>query len=353
MKQKLSKFRRIGFLILALAVIIAVVGIYQNAHPSTVRAIGDLNVDWGVGVPEEGPIFVVNNMMPGESESRSVSVENVGGVVRPVGVRGVETIEPGNLATVLDFVISEGVTDLYGGSSTGPKTLQQFFDESAAPTGIFLSNLNPAPNPGSSTTYTFKVTFDPNAGNEFQNTQVIFDLIIGIFVEAPAECSGITFSGPPIFGTSGKDHLVGTPGNDLIFGLEGDDSINGNNGDDCIVGGEGNDYLRSNNGNDVILGESGDDSLKGNNGNDRLIGGDGSDSLEGENGDDYLDGGNGNDSLEGGNGNDILLGGAGDDSLKGGNGDDSLDGGPDIDSLKGGAGIDTCLNGESTKTCES
>ncbi|OGY26446.1 MAG: hypothetical protein A2Z24_00330 [Candidatus Woykebacteria bacterium RBG_16_44_10] len=346
MKKK-EIFRRIFVFTLAVVVIVAVVVIYQNNRPSTVRAVGDLNVDWGV--TDGQPIFVVSNAMPGDIETRTVSVTNGGSEVRPVGVRGVKTSETGSLATILDFVVSEGGSDLYGGtSSTGPKTLQQFFDESAGINGIFLSNLNP----GDSTTYTFKVTFDPAAGNPFQGKEVIFDLIIGISVEVPAECSGISFSGSPIFGTSGKDNLVGTPNNDLIFGFEGDDSINGNYGDDCIVGGEGNDSIRGNNGNDVILGQGGDDALKGNNGNDRLIDSDGSDSLEGENGDDYLDGGNGDDSLKGGNGIDTLFGGADDDSLKGGNGDDSLDGGPGIDSLKGEDGIDTCLNGESTKTCE-
>ena len=349
MKKKLVKFRRIGFLVLALVVIVAVVMIYQNAHPSTVKAVGDLNVDWGVGVPEEGPIFVVNNILPGDGESRTVSVKNDGGVVRPVGVRGVKTSETGSLATVLDLVISEGGTPLYGGTSpTGPKTLEEFFTESAGINGIFLSNLNPS----ASTNYTFKVTFDPAAGNPFQGKEIIFDLVIGITVEVPAECSGIDFSGPPIYGTSGTDHLVGTPGNDLIFGFEGSDSINGNNGDDCLVGGDQSDSLKGNNGDDVLLGQGGTDSLKGNNGNDNLYGGEGTDGLEGGEGSDYLDGGTEGDSLKGGAGNDTLFGREGDDSLKGGEGDDNLDGGPGVDSLKGEDGTDTCLNGESTKTCE-
>ena len=330
--------RKIITLILALAVIGASATIYQAGQPSTVRAVGDLTIDWGV--PSGNLIFVINNFAPGDTESRSVLVTNDGTSMRPVGVRGVKTSETGSLATVLDFVISEGGTDLYGGTSgAGPKTLAQFFDDSSDINGIFLLNLNPS----ESKTITFKATFNETAGNDFQGKEVIFDLVIGISVEVPTECAGITFNGPPIFGTSGKDNLVGTPGNDLIFGFEGDDSINGNNGNDCIVGGEGNDSIRGNNGNDVILGGSGNDALKGNNGNDRLIGGDGLDSLEGENGDDYLDGGAGSDSLKGGNGNDILSGGLG---------DDYLDGGPGSDSLKGEEGVDKCLNGENVKTCE-
>src|SRR3989344_5823387 len=334
MKRK-NVFRKVFTYILALAVIIAVVNIYQNNRSSMVRAIGDLSVDFGVA--EGDPIFVLNNMLPADTESRSAAVTNNGSAPREVKVKAVVQSETGNISTVLSIVISEGVTDLYGGSSpTGPKHLSDFFTESG-PSGIPLSTING----GDSTTYTFKVTFDAEAGNEFQGKEVVFDLIIGIGGsdgEVPAECAQIAFDGEPIYGTSTGDHLVGTPGNDLIFGLGGGDSINGNNGDDCIVGGDGGDGLRGNGGNDVILGGNGSDSLKGNNGNDHLIGGEGSDGLDGGNQDDILDGGNGSDGLQGGNGNGTLPGGSGSDGLKGGNGDDRLDGGAGSDGLNGGPG---------------
>ena len=339
-------FRKTFIYILAVAVIIAVINIQQNAQPTTVRAIGDLSVNFGV--PEGEPIFVINNMLPADTESREAVVTNGGSEPQMIMVKGVKQTETGNISTVLRFVINENGTDLYGGSSaTGPKHLSDFFAETA-------SNEIPLSILGSkgTTTYTFTVTFDPETGNPFQGKQVIFDLIIGTAGEVPAECAAIKFDGEPIYGTSGGDSLNGTPDNDLIFGFEGGDSINGNNGDDCIVGGSGNDSLRGNNGNDVILGQGGSDSIKGNNGDDRLYGGEGSDGLEGEEGNDYLDGGTGSDSLKGGNGNDTMFGREGSDGLKGGAGDDYLDGGPDSDSLKGEDGIDTCLNGESVKTCE-
>ena len=348
MKKK-DVFRRIFTYVLALAVIIAVVNIYQNNRPSMVRAIGDLSVDFGV--PEGDPIFILNNMLPADTESRSADVTNNGSEPLDVKVKAVVQSETGNISTVLSFVISENGTDLYGGSSpTGPKHLSDFFTESGT-AGIPLSSING----GDSTTYTFKVTFDAEAGNEFQGKGVVFDLIIGIGGsddEVPAECAQITFDGEPIYGTSTGDHLVGTPGNDLIFGSGGGDSISGGSGDDCIVGGDGGDFLRGNNGNDVILGGNGGDSIKGNNGEDKLYGGDGSDSLDGGNQDDILDGGNGSDGLQGGNGKDTLFGGSGSDGLKGGNGDDYLDGGDGNDGLKGGPGIDTCINGEGVESCE-
>ena len=349
MKKKIV-FRRIFTYVLALAVIIAVVNIYQNNRPSMVRAIGDLSVDFGV--PEGDPIFVIDNMLPADTESRTAAVTNNGSEPLDVKVKAVVQSETGNISTVRRVIISEGATDLYGGSSpTGPKHLSDFFTESA-PASIPLSSING----GDSTTYTFEVTFDAEAGNEFQGKGVVFDLIIGIGGsdgEVPAECAQITFNGEPIYGTSTGDHLVGTPGNDLIFGLGGGDSINGNGGDDCLVGGDGGDGLRGNNGNDVLLGGNDSDSIKGNNGEDKLYGGEGSDSLDGGNQDDILDGGAGSDGLQGGNGDDTLLGGPGSDGLKGGNGNDYLDGGEGNDGLKGGPGLlDTCINGEGVESCE-
>ena len=288
-------------------------------------------------------------MAPGDMETRSVFITNDANSIRPVGVRGAKTSETGDLSTVLDLIISESGTDIYGGTSTtGPKTLGEFFDDSSGANGIFLSNFDPS----DSKTYSFKATFKEDAGNEFQDTSIVFDLIIGLSVEVPEECSDISLDGDPIFGTAGGDNLVGTSGNDLIFGFGGGDSIKGRGGDDCIIGGGAGDSLKGQAGNDVLMGGDGGDSLKGGNGDDHLIGGSGSDSLKGGNGEDILEGGSGNDGLKGGNGNDVLMGGDGSDSLKGNNGDDSLDGGDGNDGLKGGPGIDTCINGESVKTCE-
>lgn len=349
--KKFRTARKITTLLIALVVIIAVINIYQNNRPSMVRAVGDLTVDFGVLSPD--PIFVLDNMLPADTESRSVGVTNNGSEPRDVKVKAVPQSETGNISTVLSIIISEGPIDLYGGSSSsGPKHLSDFFTESAAD-GIPLSTVNGGDS--NSTTYIFKVTLDAAAGNPFQGKEIIFDLIIGIGGsdgEVPAECAGIEFDGEPIYGTSSRDRLVGTPGNDLIFGFGGSDSIKGRGGDDCLVGGDGSDSLKGQDGNDVLLGGDGSDSLKGGNGDDHLIGGEGSDSLKGGNGNDVLEGNGGSDSLKGGNGNDILLGGAGNDSLKGNNGDDTLDGGDGSDGLKGGPGTDTCINGPSIKTCE-
>lgn len=354
MKNKISKaFLRIKIRLLKiLAIAIGIALIFNLALPnflhdkSNVQAVGDLNVIWGV--PDGDPIFVVNNMAPGDMELRSVDVQNNAPSFRPVGVRGVKTAEVGDLSTVLDFVISESGTDLYGGTSpTGTKTLDEFFTESAGPDGIFLSNLAS----GASTTYTFKVTFQESAGNPFQNTQVVFDLIIGISIDLPEACDQIDLLPTPIIGTSKAETLTGTPGNDLIMGLEGADRINGNNGDDCILGGSGADSINGNNGSDAIFGEQHADTIHGNNGNDLIVGGTGADTLKGENGEDHLIGNEAADTLDGGNQNDVLEGNEAADTLRGGNGDDNIDGGAGIDTANGNAGIDICV-AETETNCE-
>lgn len=339
------KKRILKILIPLLVIVFALVqngGLNLFNKDITVRANGDLTITWGV--PAGDPIFVVTNMLPGDMEERSVDVENNASVAKSVGVRGVKTSETGNLSSTLSIVIMEGATTLYG-----PVNLNQFFSDSAGPDGIPLSTLGP----GDTTTYTFKVTFDEGAGNEFQDKEVIFDLIIGIAIAVPEECRHIEFTGSPIFGTEHNDHITGTNGNDLIFGFEGNDTINGNNGNDCIVGGSGNDRLHGNNGSDVILGQEGNDEIHGNNNEDLLIGGAGNDTIHGNNDNDVISGGEGNDNLMGENGMDLINGEGGNDRVDGGNNNDTLDGGiGDKDHGDGKNGTDQCSNFESKRNCE-
>jgi len=329
---------------------------------STARAVGDLNVDWGV--PDGQPIFVVPNFLPGDSETRIVQIINGASIIKSVGVRGKKINELKDLADVLDFRISEGGADLYGGTA-GEKTLTDFFAESSGLDGIELFSVGP----GETKTIDFTVSFPESAGNEFQNASIVFDIIIGIAIEVPEECRNIRFSGNPIFGTERRDVLNGTNGNDLIFAFEGNDVVNSSNGDDCLVGGLGNDILHGSNGRDVIFGDEGDDRIDGSNGddllfggsgndtidasngNDRVEGGDGNDKIDGNNGDDTIYGGAGNDVIDGGNGNDFVSAESGDDKLTGKNGSDTLIGGDGHDWIDGGLGVDTC-EAEIKKNCE-
>ncbi len=309
-------------------------------------AAGGLTVDWGV--PAGQPLFDVLNFLPGDEEQREITIENGTDSVQSVGVRSLKTSEIGALADVLEMTISQNGVDLYGGS-LGVKTLSQFFNDSAGPDGLFLFNLNPA----ESRKVKFSVKFLESAGNEFQQTSVVFDLVIGAspsIPEIPQECRHLRFD-KIIYGTSRRDILHGTNGNDLIFGLEGNDEIEGSNGNDCLVGGDGNDRIYGSNGNDVILGGLGNDYLDASNGSDLVKGGAGNDEIEGSNGEDRIFGEEGNDEINAGNGNDYVEGGGGEDTMRGGNGNDILLGGSEYDIARGDLGNDRC-EAEKKYKCE-
>ncbi len=161
--------------------------------------------------------------------------------------------------------------------------------------------------------------------------------------------------GNHVVGTPGNDILEGTPGPDVICGLGGNDSIDARGGDDVILGGRGIDLARGGGGNDSISagggndnarGGAGDDDMFGRTGNDSMLGGGGRDAIKGNKGLDTLHGNRHDDTLEGGDGDDLLNGNQGDDTLRGGDHDDDLNGGRGSDACRGGGGRDTERNCE-------
>ncbi len=81
----------------------------------------------------------------------------------------------------------------------------------------------------------------------------------------PPTCFGLTativMTAPgTVYGTAGRDVIVGTPGNDVIYGLAGDDVICGMGGNDMIYGGDGNDRISGMAGTDTVDGGRGLDS---------------------------------------------------------------------------------------------
>lgn len=82
----------------------------------------------------------------------------------------------------------------------------------------------------------------------------------------------------PIYGTNGRDTLLGNNGNNTIYGLNGNDILSGGNGNDRLGGGGGDDILFGGRGNDYMHGASGDDNIYGVHGGlDRMRGGAGQD----------------------------------------------------------------------------
>ncbi len=306
---------------------------------STVRAVGDLSVDWGV--TEGNPIFSITNMAPGQTENRTVVITNSSTNGKPVSIKGIKTFESGGLSTIIDFEIKDGLISLYS------NTLDQFFNDTNAINGIELFLISP----NQTKTLTFTATFRDSADNNFQNQSVVFDLVVGIAFDIPQECQQITFSQPPIFGTDNNDNLRGTNKNDLIIAFDGNDKVDASNGDDCIITGAGKDNIDASNGDDIILAGSGNDEVDASNGDDFIFGEEGNDTINGSNGIDNIFGGEGGDVLNGKNGDDNIEGGNGNDKLIGGSGNDTLLGEDGNDSAKGDLGIDHC-QAETKSNCE-
>ena len=309
-------------LVILSLIVVAVLLIQNNGFglfdTQKAYAIGDLTVDW-----DTDPLFNYSNIAPGFNVTKNVNVANGAPTPRPVGARGILTSDSGNLRSVMQIEIKEGVNILYS------NTLENFFTDSADPNGVLLSTLNN----GANTDYSFKTTFDESAGNNFQNQTIIFDLQIGISVDLPSSCDNITFNGNIMFGTAGADALTGGSKNDLIIGFEGNDVLSGGGGNDCLVGGSGQDILNGGSGNDIHDGGPQNDIINGGSGNDQI------------------DGGLGNDQIDAGSDNDTVLGNDGNDNISGGSGNDNLTGGIGTDRIRGGSGMDTC-DGETEFTCE-
>lgn len=191
---------------------------------NNVKAFGDLVVNFHVPVGD--PIFVVENMLPGDDESRNIDVTNGGTVPRQVKIKGVRTGGVGadpKLETILNFTIKEGVNNLYGtGSPTGPKTLQDFFTDTSGPNGILLGILNP----GAGKTYVLKAEFPGSAGNEFQNKSVIFDITFDNFQGGHIVINEVFYNVDAAHGLdSPKDRgIVGVNGNNVTLLIQGNGS---------------------------------------------------------------------------------------------------------------------------------
>jgi Ca2+-binding RTX toxin-like protein len=409
--QRIFKFSLAASLFVSLSVA-AYFQYRASMGPNRVEAAGNLTITYNA-VPLSGPIFTVVNMLPGDCEQRSVTVANSASQVTQIAVRSLNENNPNNMASVLDWRVSTGATDLYGGSHVnGTKTLQDFFTLSQVPDSVALGNVSA----NSSVDYVFTACFDQNAGNQYQNAFVQFDLVFGEIIEItptpiatpsptitqgptptptsppialPAECKmleGIITK--VVYGTSGDDDIRGTMASELFIMYEGDDEVDGGGGHDCIIGGPGNDELDGGTGNDVLVGGegvneldggdnddllyggnegdelrggAGDDTIYAGSGNDEVDGGSGNDTIYAGEGDDEIDAGAGNDlvyagpgndTIKGGSGNDTIWGGSGNDNIKGGSGNDWINGEAGFDNLNGDSGTDTCLEGEVVSACE-
>jgi hypothetical protein len=145
-------------------------------------------------------------------------------------VKGVRTGGIGGdpkLETVLDIVINDGTSDLYGGSA-GRKTVAEFFADSAGPDGIQLGTLAS----GGSRTYSFVVSFPSTVGNDFQGKSVVFDLTFGDGTEptpTPTNTPTLTLTPTPTVSVTPTPTGTGNLCGDIKVDIHGNGSgsVNG------------------------------------------------------------------------------------------------------------------------------
>ena len=122
------------------------------------------------------PLFEESGIMPGDTARRVLRVENqgscdCGSINVNIYDEQLSPTTPASFPSDLFTVIKNGATDVYGvrdGSkkASSAKDLQNAYNEN-----ISLGSLNP----GQAKSFDWLVTFDPLAGNEYQNARTQFD----------------------------------------------------------------------------------------------------------------------------------------------------------------------------------
>ena len=175
MFKNIFKNNKKSFLIITAVVLMAGIVTVKNIFfPSYVEARDNLVITFHVA----SPLFKILNMAPGEEITRSAEVYSRNESRKAIYIKGIKTdgdeIDP-KIENALFVTIKNGNKSIYGeGSATGTKTLAQFFDESRR--GLTLGTLKKRTNKK----YDINVSFDNNAGNEYQAKSLFFDLEFGV-----------------------------------------------------------------------------------------------------------------------------------------------------------------------------
>ena len=142
---------------------------------------------------ESDPLFSETNWLPGQSETKWVTVTNNNTDDKTVIVEAYNETKTEvyleDLADVLELTINDGTSDVYGGS-LGTKYLTDFYGETELTLTILLA--------GHSVTYDFTVALADSVGNPWQSRDTGFDLRVGFYgvavaptpTPAPGEAGG-------------------------------------------------------------------------------------------------------------------------------------------------------------------
>lgn len=147
---------------------------------------------------ENSPLFSEANFMPGVSVSRWIKINNTTANSHQAIIKAINASDSEGLGDVVNLKIKNGSDVLYDGS------FSDFFS---------LSQLNLLEiGAGEGKTFDLVVTFNPAAGNEYQGSEVSFNLETGLQDVETTTDTTTTISGEiggsGSGGTSGSKHLI-------------------------------------------------------------------------------------------------------------------------------------------------
>jgi hypothetical protein len=158
----------------------------------TAMASNELSVEF----PDQ-PLFTIENLAPGETKEKSVSLQN--NTSNPQQALVLLKKEGGSkdLENVLTLTMSEGA-NVYRRIS-----MKEALVLSNGPTGIPLFTLDSQEKKQ----LTLHILFDPESGNAYQNASLTFSITFQTTTGIPAECQEIPNLSPAIEGTAKSERL--------------------------------------------------------------------------------------------------------------------------------------------------
>lgn len=155
---------------------LSILGLGLLIMPAAALA-GDIDVTCSSGgpcslSPANTPLFNTTNMAPGQSVTRTVDVTNNTDDVCEIGLElDNASVQPQGFGSML-FTLLDSNGSLYGtsdgsGGATNDKTLDDLFNDGVINFGDVSD--------GDTRTYEWTVTFDTNAGNNYQGATFNFD----------------------------------------------------------------------------------------------------------------------------------------------------------------------------------
>ena len=128
----------------------------SSANPGNSVASGAMSI---ANDKEDQAILTVEKLLPGESGEGTVSITNVGDADGDFTLTASNLVaDPADFPSVLTLVITDGADDVYNGALSDIDTVDL---------GTWAAD--------EEHTYTFTVTFDQAAGNEFQDATSTLD----------------------------------------------------------------------------------------------------------------------------------------------------------------------------------